>query len=173
MTYNKRLKTLKVYLMLDSEPITIADTADDDKATRALNEFKKYGSMHYETEEGGEKVTNEIPYHAVQYIEVTEADASVTKPDPYGCDEGGGGDTVTYIFHTDCPNTPPNSGTPDPIVTKKGETVTLPTIRTTGDEPRLWSVGCYETMFGFSEGDSFVVEAESGTYDFYFRYPTA
>ena len=90
MTYNKRLKTLKVYLMLDSEPITIADTADDDKATRALNEFKKYGSMHYETEEGSETITNEIPYHAVQYIEVTEADASVEKPDPYGCDEGGG-----------------------------------------------------------------------------------
>lgn len=96
MTYNKRLKTLKVYLMLDSEPITIADTADDDKATRALNEFKKYGSMHYETEEGGKKVTNEIPYHAVQYIEVTEADASVTKPDPYGCE--GGSDAYVISF---------------------------------------------------------------------------
>lgn len=170
-TYTKKLKTLAVHLMLDSEVVNIADTVDNDMATRALNEFKKYETMHYETEDGGQKVTNAIPYHAVQYIEVTEADGSVEREDPYGCDEGGS-DTVTYIFHTDCPNTPPNSGTPDPIVTKKGETVTLPTIRTTGDAPRLWSASCNETMEGFLEGGSFVVEAESGTYDFYFRYPT-
>ena len=87
-TYTKKLKTLAVHLMLDSEPITIADTADDDKATRALNEFKKYGSMHYETESGGQKVTNAIPYHAVQYIEVAEAEAVITKADPYGCEGG-------------------------------------------------------------------------------------
>lgn len=80
-TYNKKLKTLEIHLMLDGEPITITDTADDDKATRALNEFKKYGTMHY-----GE--TNAVPYHAVQYIKVTEADASVSKADPYGCEGG-------------------------------------------------------------------------------------
>lgn len=84
-TYNKKLKTLEIHLMLDgANPITIADTADDNKATRALNEFKKYGTMHYEND--GE--TNAIPYHAVQYIKVTETDASVNKADPYGCDGG-------------------------------------------------------------------------------------
>lgn len=89
-TYNKKLKTIVVHLLLDgASPITIADTADDDKATRALNEFKKYGTMHYESESGGNKITNAIPYHAVQYIEVTETDGSVTKADPYGCENGG------------------------------------------------------------------------------------
>ena len=88
-TYTKKLKTLAVHLMLDSEVVNIADTASDDMATRALNEFKKYETMHYETESGGVKSTNAIPYHAVQYIEVTEADGSVDKADPYGCDEGG------------------------------------------------------------------------------------
>ena len=88
-TYTKKLKTLAVHLMLDSEVVNIADTASDDMATRALNEFKKYETMHYETTEGSYKITNAIPYHAVQYIEVTEADGSIEREDPYGCDEGG------------------------------------------------------------------------------------
>lgn len=88
-TYTKKLKTLAVHLMLDSEVVNIADTASDDMATRALNEFKKYETMHYVTESGGNKVTNAIPYHAVQYIEVTEADGSVERKDPYGCEDGG------------------------------------------------------------------------------------
>lgn len=88
-TYPKKLKTLEVHLMLDSTVVTIADTAEDDMATRALNEFKNYDTMHYETEDGGQKITNAIPYHAVQYIMVTEADASVERPDPYGCEDGG------------------------------------------------------------------------------------
>lgn len=86
-TYKKKLKTLAVHLMLDSEVVNIADTASDDMATRALNEFKAYETMHYESESGGQKVTNAIPYHAVQYIEVTETEADITKADPYGCEE--------------------------------------------------------------------------------------
>ena len=96
-TYKKKLKTLAVHLMLDGEAVTIADTATDDMATRALNEFKRYETMHYETTEGSDKITNAIPYHAVQYIEVTETEADITKADPYGCDEGGS-DTVTITF---------------------------------------------------------------------------
>ena len=87
-TYTKKLKTLAVHLMLDSEVVNIADTASDDMATRALNEFKKYETMHYESESEGVKTTNAIPYHAVQYIEVTEADGSVDRADPYGCEGG-------------------------------------------------------------------------------------
>lgn len=98
-TYTKKLKTIIVHLMLDGETVTIEDTASDDMATRALNEFKAYGTMHYETEEGGMAITNAIPYHAVQYIEVTEADASVERPDPYGCDEGGG-ETITITIRS-------------------------------------------------------------------------
>lgn len=93
-TYTKKLKTLNIYLMLDGETVTIADTADDDKATRALNEFKKYDTMHYVAD--GKQ--NAIPYHAVQYIEVTETDGTVTRKDPYGCEEGS--DTVTITTNT-------------------------------------------------------------------------
>ena len=120
-TYTKKLKTLAVHLMLDSEVVTIADTASDDMATRALNEFKKYETMHYETEDGGQKVTNAIPYHAVQYIEVTETDGSIEREDPYGC-EGGVSDTYTMTFVA-CSGveTPPS-----PIEVPVGESFTLP-----------------------------------------------
>ena len=78
----KKLKTLEVHLMLNSEVVSIADTATDNKATRALNEFKAYDTMRYDNS----GVTISIPYHAVQYIKVTEADAEVAdKADPYGC----------------------------------------------------------------------------------------
>lgn len=78
----KKLKTLEVHLMLDSEVVNIADTATDNKATRALNEFKAYKTMQYV--DGN--ATKSIPYHAVQYIKVTEAEAEVAdKADPYGC----------------------------------------------------------------------------------------
>lgn len=77
-TVEKKLKTLDVYLLYDGEKVTISDTADDNKATRALNEFKKYETMHYETEENGQKVTNAIPYHAVAYIEATESGGEPT-----------------------------------------------------------------------------------------------
>ena len=71
----KKLKTLEVHLMLDSEVVNIADTA-------TLNEFKAYETMQYV--DGS--ATKSIPYHAVQYIKVTEADAEVAdKADPYGC----------------------------------------------------------------------------------------
>lgn len=85
-TYTKKLKTLTVHLMLDGSTVTIADTASDDMGTRALNEFKNYQTMHYETMENSTKVTNAIPYHAVQYIEVTSEDGTIERADAY-CEE--------------------------------------------------------------------------------------
>lgn len=82
-TYNKKLKTLEVHLMLDGSTVTIADTADDAKASMALAQFKEYNDLVWEDSD----VTKVVPYHAVQYIKVTEEDAEVTKVDPYGCDE--------------------------------------------------------------------------------------
>ena len=120
-TYNKKLKTLEIHLLLDgANPITIADTADDNKATRALNEFKKYGTMHFEEDQGGAKFTRAIPYEAVQYIKVTETDASVNKADPYGCE----GQSVTITFDP-CDY---SIETPSPITANKGEVVTLPVV---------------------------------------------
>lgn len=87
-TYSKKLKTLGIHLMLGGETVTIADTASDDKATRALNEFMAFGTMQYKD---GNAI-KAIPYHAVQFIVVTETDAEVTKADPYGCEEEGSGE---------------------------------------------------------------------------------
>lgn len=82
-TYSKKLKTLEVHLMLDSETVTVADTADDAKASMALAQFKDYKDMVWA--DGDNVIT--VPYHAVQYIKVTETEAEVTKLDPYGCEE--------------------------------------------------------------------------------------
>lgn len=81
--YNKKLKTIEVHMMLDGSPVTIADTVDDDKATRALNEFKNYETASMELGGG----IGFLPYHAVQYVKVTETDAEITKADPYYCEE--------------------------------------------------------------------------------------
>lgn len=76
--YPIKLKSLAIRLLHDSETINIADTAEDNKATRALTEFMNYGTMLLED---GKKV----PYHAVQYVQVTETDAEIEKADPYSC----------------------------------------------------------------------------------------
>ena len=118
-TYNKKLKTLEIHLFLDgANPITIADTADDNKATRALNEFKKYGTMHFEEDQGGMSITNAIPYESVQYIKVTETDGSIERANPYGC-EGGGEPTVLWTMEglydstSRWSGTVPNNNNPD------------------------------------------------------------
>lgn len=81
-TYPKKLKTIEVHLMLDGTVQTLSDTVNDDSATRALNEFKNYGTAHIVSE----GTISAVPYHAVQYIKVTETDGTVTKADAYGCE---------------------------------------------------------------------------------------
>lgn len=80
-TYPKKLKTLEIHLMLDSEVVTVADTATDPKASNALAQFEDYKDMVWE-----DNGTVVVPYHAVQYIKVTAEDADVSKADPYGCE---------------------------------------------------------------------------------------
>lgn len=168
-TYTKKLKTLNVHLMLDSEVVTIADTTADDMATRALNEFKKYDTMHYVAD----GATNAIPYHAVQYIEVTEVDGSVTKSDPYGCDEDA--DTITITFDTTCGNNPPNSGTPEPIVAKEGDNITMPDIHTT-QSGAVWAISCNSGCgVIYEEGAQYIVGETIPFEDatLYYSYPCA
>lgn len=81
-TYPKKLKTVEVHMMLDGTVQTLSDTVNDDAATRALNEFKNYGTAHMVVQNN----TIAMPYHAVQYIKVTETDGTVTKADAYGCE---------------------------------------------------------------------------------------
>lgn len=81
-TYTKKLKTIEVHQMLDGATVTIADTADDAKASMALAQFEKYEDMVWKDGEN----TIVVPYHAVQYIKVTETEAEVEKADAYGCE---------------------------------------------------------------------------------------
>ena len=86
-TYKKKLKSIEIHLLPSGVAFPIiADTATDDKATRMLNEFKNYETMHVTLEIAGEKGDTDIPYHAVQYIAVTETEADIEKADAYGCE---------------------------------------------------------------------------------------
>ncbi len=86
-TYKKKLKSITIYLLPSGEEMpAITDTATDDKATRMLNEFKNYETMHTVIEQGGEKRNVDIPYHAVQAVTVTETEADIERADAYGCE---------------------------------------------------------------------------------------
>ncbi len=78
----KKLKTVEIHQMLDSAVLTVADTASDPKASMAIASFEKYEDMVWKDGD----ITKVVPYHAVQYIKVTEADAEYEKADPYYCE---------------------------------------------------------------------------------------
>lgn len=79
----KKLKSLEVHLMLDGEPIIIDDTATDPQASMALAQFEQYKDIVAMI--GG--VEGVAPYHAVQYIKVSESEGEYEKADPYYCEE--------------------------------------------------------------------------------------
>lgn len=79
----KKLKTVEIHQMLDSAVLTVADTADDMKASMVISQFEGYGDLEWKDGD----VTKVVPYHAVQYIKVTEAEAEYDKADPYYCEE--------------------------------------------------------------------------------------
>lgn len=86
-TYKKVLRTLEIHLLLDSEAISVADTVEDAKASMALSQFKQYSDMVWKEE--GEVVTEDVvvPYHAVQYIKVTETPTDVEETEAYDCEK--------------------------------------------------------------------------------------
>lgn len=82
MQYTKKLKTLTIHMDGNDDPIVIEDTALNNKATRALAEFDAYDTMH----DNINGAIAGIPFHAVKYIVITETNATITKPDAYGCE---------------------------------------------------------------------------------------
>lgn len=81
------LTRLEIHLFGSNEPIEVEDTEDNDMATRMLNEFKNYGTMHLKVpaEEGQPSTVESFPYHTVKYIKTTQ-DFVAIYPDPYGCE---------------------------------------------------------------------------------------
>ena len=88
MDIPKKLKTITIHNLQSSLELTVADTVDDNKATRMLNEFEAYGTMHLVDVSNPTHITA-IPFGAVTYIAVTETDATQEKSDPYGCVDKG------------------------------------------------------------------------------------
>ena len=86
MDIPKKLKEITIHTFGNDTAMLVSDTADDNKATRALNEFEAYGTMHLVDDASARQIL-EIPFHAVQYIEVFETDGTQERPDPYGCTE--------------------------------------------------------------------------------------
>lgn len=83
--YTKTLKTIEIMVKGSSETGVVSDTASDAYATTALGQFLKGETMTFP--DGG---IVEIPFHAVDFIAVTDGDtAEYTKEDPY-CGAGGG-----------------------------------------------------------------------------------
>lgn len=81
-TYKKALKTLKI-TTVGGATINVSDTAEAANASNALAQFDAYKTM-YVVLEG--KIT-EVPFHAVDNIEITSTTADVEKQDAYGCDD--------------------------------------------------------------------------------------
>lgn len=81
-TYTKTLKTVEVHLIGSEDSMTLSDTNTDNSASMALAQFKQHKDATAKA--FGIEVT--IPYHAIDYIKVTETEAEVEKADPYGCE---------------------------------------------------------------------------------------
>lgn len=80
--FKKGLKTITVKT-IGGATITASDTVDAPIASNALAEFEAFQTMHIK---GEDKVT-EVPFHAVDNIEVTvTASEEQTRNDPYGCE---------------------------------------------------------------------------------------
>lgn len=99
-TYHKALKTVTVNALGVSTPIVFKDTVDNPSASRALGQFLKRETIVTQIPEQSIVGTVEVPFHAVEYIEVTERISTpIEAENPYGCelddgdnDDGGSGD---------------------------------------------------------------------------------
>lgn len=77
--YKKNLKTITVKT-IGGATITASDTVDKNYASNALAEFENFQTMHIE----GENKVTEVPFHAVDNIEVTSAlSEEQTRKDAY------------------------------------------------------------------------------------------
>lgn len=86
-TYPKKLKTVEIHQMLDSQSVTVSDQAGDMWASMVVSQFEQGRDLEWVTTEQGNKTTECVPYHAVQYLVVSEEGAEYTKADPYYCEE--------------------------------------------------------------------------------------
>ena len=82
-TYTKGLKTANIKV-LDGDNLNVADTVENPSASRAIGQFLNRETIIADL---GTQIA-EIPFHAVEYIVVTESKSdSITRADAY-CEGG-------------------------------------------------------------------------------------
>lgn len=81
--YPKFIRSIEIHQMLDSETTSLSDELDNGQASLVLAQFANYKDLEWVS---GNEVTV-VPYHAVQYIKVTEAVTEKQKADPYYCED--------------------------------------------------------------------------------------
>ena len=82
-TYTKGLKTASIHI-LDGNHLDVVDTVDNPSATRAIGKFLNRETIIVDL---GTQIA-EVPFHAVEYIVVTESKSdSITRADAY-CEGG-------------------------------------------------------------------------------------
>lgn len=85
MSYSQRLQTITAHTK--QTEASVADTKTSAEATYAVAELDEKHTI---------KVSNVlIPFHAVDYAEITTSFEEVDKADPYGCDSGSDADAIT------------------------------------------------------------------------------
>ena len=84
-TYTKKMKSITVHTFFSDigRTFSLTDTAESASASMALSDFLAYRDLNFGVLNQGSLANVTIPYHAVQYIEVTSTDTTVTKDDPY------------------------------------------------------------------------------------------
>ena len=77
-TYNKPLKEVEITTLGGTEA-TATDTASVREGSDAIAEVSAKKTVHADGKL--------IPFHAIDHADVTKDITSVTRPDPYGCED--------------------------------------------------------------------------------------
>lgn len=118
MDYEKKVKVSAAVVRIDGQEILVDHEGEPDAIQYAV-EHGQMVDVHIGEDPEAEVL---MPFHAVTMVGILESTETVTKGDPYGCDNGDGGKTCIEYFN--------------------GEVVTQ-------DTGQGYSVGTFDTTFQF------------------------
>lgn len=159
-TYTKGLKSIEVHTR-GGETITASDTVEQPIATQALAEFYAHNVMHILKDP-----KDFVPFHAVDYIEVTASSGQFDRSDPYCAEDG---ETVLVIWSGEAEGTATESGATYsvsgatfPSEASVGDTLTL-TFSSGSDSNEVTSVEATVVEAGSVSDLPYVVINSDGT----------
>lgn len=85
-TYNDKNRVVVIHTLLSSEQLTLDDSPGNRAGSMAIADFKAGRDIvaKLDSAGGAPAAVMNIPYHSIQYLEVTEVSGETAK-DPYGC----------------------------------------------------------------------------------------